>query len=528
MLVIRKDTKVNIESLGDAETIEIDTLRKWIKDFSIVRRIRYYDGCQVWVYDIDNFTRPFAVTFIARIITKGNCVVRDDKNNLISIDSRYLFKQLILTAFDILMLPFELFFSLRALKSIKNYPDQRKLIDKNRNVVLYLKTDLVFGPQTGGSVTHTAGVVNGLAKEGFKVDFVSFSKNPLIDNPGCQKIICMGKKYLNKPEVRGLYSNRLLLSIEKDYQYREVRFIYQRYSMYNYTGLVLSKRLGLPLVLEFNGSEIWISKNWGNGKVGYEFLAKEIEVCNLRYADLVVVVSDAQAASLIECGVAPEKILVNPNGVDSEIFHPNVSGESVRDDFELEGKVVIGFVGTFGIWHGVPVLVKAIEMLLNRRENLKSIVRVLMVGDGKVRNEVLEYVTSNELSEYFIFCGEVPQSSSHMYMAACDILVCCNIPNPDGTRFFGSPTKLFEYMSMGKAVVASDLEQVGEIVKSEKAGIVVEPGDSFLLSEAIETLIDDREKRAYYAMMGRKAIEEKYNWGNHVSKILRRLDDRCL
>jgi len=69
---------------------------------------------------------------------------------------------------------------------------------------------------------------------------------------------------------------------------------------------------------------------------------------------------------------------------------------------------------------------------------------------------VVEALERHGTSDLTVLTGLVPQVEGRCYIAACDILASPHIPNPDGTPFFGSPTKLFEYMAMGKAIVASD------------------------------------------------------------------------
>jgi glycosyltransferase involved in cell wall biosynthesis len=98
---------------------------------------------------------------------------------------------------------------------------------------------------------------------------------------------------------------------------RRVSLVYQRYSLNNYVGLRLARQLGVPLVVEYNGSEIWMSRHWGH-PLKYEQLSSKIEMLNVNGADLVVVVSRAMRDELVGRQVASDRILINPNGVDPD------------------------------------------------------------------------------------------------------------------------------------------------------------------------------------------------------------------
>ena len=76
-------------------------------------------------------------------------------------------------------------------------------------------------------------------------------------------------------------------------------------------------------------------------------------------------------------------------------------------------------------------------------------------------------------------------------LACSDVCVSPHVPNPDGTPFFGSPTKLFEYMGLGKAIVASDLDQIGEVIEHERSGLLCPPGDVDAAAAAIRRLLAD-------------------------------------
>ena len=124
-----------------------------------------------------------------------------------------------------------------------------------------------------------------------------------------------------------------------------------------------------------------------------------------------------------------------------------------------------------------------------------------------------------------ILTGLVPQDQGPMHLAACDILVCPNLPNPDGTPFFGSPTKLFEYMAMGKAIVASDLDQIGDILEHKRTALMVKPGDVKSLVFALRELTDDEQQRKRLGQAARREVVAKYTWREHTRKIIEKLKE---
>jgi len=293
----------------------------------------------------------------------------------------------------------------------------------------------------------------------------------------------------------------------------------------SYAGLRLAHRLGVPFVLEYNGSEIWIARHWGR-PLRYESVAALIELMNVNAADLVVVVSRAMRDELLNRGVAPDGILVNPNGVDSDRYCPAIDGGAVAARYSLTGKTVIGFIATFQPWHGAEVLAEACVRLLLKRSACRYSVRVLMIGTGPRLPAVKEMVARAGLDDYVKFTGLVPQEDGPRYLAACDILASPHVSNPDGSPFFGSPTKLFEYMAMGKAIVASRLEQISEVLRHGETAWLVPPGDADALGDALARLVGDSPLRRRLGEAARRDVVAHYTWRAHVDRSLEALESR--
>jgi glycosyltransferase involved in cell wall biosynthesis len=389
--------------------------------------------------------------------------------------------------------------------------------------VAYLRTDLWFGTKAGGSVGHIAGVVNGFTGTGAEVFIISTDSLELIDSKKTPLYIVKPEARFNLfAEVPELYHNEALFKKARSIFKQEwPDLIYQRYSLNNFTGVALAREFKLPFVLEYNGSEVWVARNWGR-RLRFEKLANRIEMLNFQAADLVTVVSKPMRDELVNRGIPPDKIIVNPNGVDPQRYSSDIDGSSVRQQYKLDGKVVVGFIGTFGNWHGAEVLAKAAVMLI-KELGAPPNTHFLFIGDGVRLLKTRQIIWEGHIEDRVTFTGLVPQHLGPEYLAACDILVAPHVPNPDGSPFFGSPTKLFEYMAMGKGIVASNLDQIGEVLEHGRIAWLVEPGNAASLANGILTLVKDEDLRTTLGTNARKEVMAKYTWTQHVSRTVARL-----
>jgi glycosyltransferase involved in cell wall biosynthesis len=180
--------------------------------------------------------------------------------------------------------------------------------------------------------------------------------------------------------------------------------------------------------------------------------------------------------------------------------------------------VLIGFAGSFSLWHGIGILQEAIVSLLSSPPQCR--LRFVLMGDGLLHGEMRTALATYEATGEVIFTGPLTRDKVAEYLDASDILVSPHIPMPDGSRFFGSPTKLFEYMAMGKGIVASRLEQLAEVLEHDRTAWLITPGDVDELAEAILLLALDPAKREALGAAARCAAVERHSWARNVSWAL--------
>jgi glycosyltransferase involved in cell wall biosynthesis len=271
------------------------------------------------------------------------------------------------------------------------------------------------------------------------------------------------------------------------------------------------------LILEYNGSEEWMAHHWDpNPLHDWIRLCEEV---TLRSAARIVVVSSVLRDDLINRGIQPDRIRVNPNAVDADYFYPGRGCEAARRELGIRpDEVLVGFVGSFSLWHGIEVLQRAIARLLSSSQPCRF--RFLLMGDGLLQAEMRSALAAYENTGEVIFTGSIPREKVADYLDASDILVSPHIPMPDGSKFFGSPTKLFEYMAMGKGIVASRLDQLAEVLDHNQTALLVTPGDAGELADAIQQLALNPEKRAALGAAARRAAVERHGWTTNVANAL--------
>ncbi len=507
----------------DKKDWEIFDLKQFIKKLKNLKK-KNFQQIAVGYQDLREGSFKYPIEFIFLFFKSPKKYFIDNQGNIekfslgrfIFIDTPLFFIELI---FDLLLvivswviLPFFYFLP-------KKQPQKRP----DSKIIFYLRTDNFRGQQQGGSFTHFRGVVKAFSELGYTIHYIGSGK---IQVPGLnfpQNIVPYPLKF-NLPEIPEIYYNwRFIPRASKIIKRENPLFIYQRHSIFNVCGAVLSQLTGIPLILEYNGSEPWIRQKWG-GLLIFKRLCHFMENISLKKADIISVVSEAMRDELLKRGIAEKKILVNYNGVDIEKFSPQIDGSKIRKKYKLKDDIVIGAVSTFGAWHGMPVLAKAVKIVIEafKVKKPKSKIRFLFIGDGVERPQCERIIQESGIEEYVIFTGIVPFKEVPLYLAACDILVSPHIPNPDGTPFFGSPTKLFEYMAMGKGIVASDLSQIGKVLCHKKTAWLVRPGDVNDLADGIMKLIENKKLREELGQNARNEVIKSYTWRKNVKRIIGR------
>lgn len=510
---------------GAGETIVTsDALKAQPRAAMLARLFQYRNG-RLFTHRLRTLGRPLGLAVFVRASARGRCWIDDEMGGRRDLTFVQLGRWTLALLADATRKRAFVRSIDKAVDAIERqiaHPSERPTLHPAGRPV-YLRAEISFGLEAGGSVGHTAGVLNHLAEFAGPPLFITTDDLPTISPSVETHCVSPGEAFWNFKDLPALALNApFLAEAHRAIDARDVSFVYQRYSVNAFAGIQLARALHVPFVLEYNGSEVWMSRHWGS-PLAYEALTERIERTNLSAADLIVVVSRHMEDELVARGVDRARILANPNAVDPDRYSPGVDGSAVREQFGFERKIVLGFIGTFGPWHGAEVLADAFARLIAARPEWRQIVRLLLIGDGVKLPIVKAAIAAAGLADICVFTGLVPQAEGPRYMAACDVLVSPHVPNPDGTPFFGSPTKLFEYMAMAKGIVASDLDQIGEVLEHGRTAWLVRPGDAAALAAGLERLIEDAPLREALGAAARRAVIAAHTWRHHTRRTLDRL-----
>jgi glycosyltransferase involved in cell wall biosynthesis len=274
-------------------------------------------------------------------------------------------------------------------------------------------------------------------------------------------------------------------------------------------------RLGKPYVLT-QSADIFLERDQiGNPIRGIQRIIAVLEArFNYRIAKRIICVSESSKRHLIRFWhVDPEKIVVLPNGVDTNLFRPIDASREIRSKLELGDGPIIGFVGNFHPWHGLDLLVDSFIRIVSEFPTAK----LLLIGDGRSRHIVDQKIEYYGVDSSVIVTGFISQKSVPEFLSVVDIAV---LPYPKFSKeLWFSPLKLYEYMATGKAIVASNDGQISQVISDGHNGLLVEPGSMNDLTHKLLYLIKHPEERLRFGKNARKQAIKQHSWSKYIQNL---------
>ncbi len=311
---------------------------------------------------------------------------------------------------------------------------------------------------------------------------------------------------------RLLYNIDLETQLSRQFQENPPDVIYERASLYSSGGVSLAQKLNVPIILELNSPLALEQSTYRSNSLGS--LGRDIELWTLCQADAVVTVSSLLRDHITSLGVCEQNVSVLPNGVNPQLFSPRPANPDLRSRWNLGDGPILGFVGGLRPWHGLDVLPSLLERLVPEFPKL----RVMIIGDGPLRNSLEPDLEKRSLKEHVIFTGWVPHQEVPDLIRLFDLALAPY--QPLDHSFYFSPLKLFECMGCGIPVVAPRLGQIAEVVEHERTGLLFNSGDLDGLAESCMRLLTHDAFRQDLGRAAAEHIHQFYTWDHNAIRVV--------
>ena len=281
--------------------------------------------------------------------------------------------------------------------------------------------------------------------------------------------------------------------------------------------LQVAKKRGLPLLYEIRA--FWEDAAVGNG-TGSEGsaryrLTRMLETYAARKADAVAVICEGLRKDLIERGIAEDKIIVSPNGVDMVLFgKPPAADVELARNLGLEGADVVGFIGSFYDYEGIDDLIAAMPLLVAKR----PLAQLLLVGGGPMEEKLKAQALASPAADRIHFIGRVPHEEVERYYSLIDVLAYPR--KAMRLTELVTPLKPLEAMAQRKLVAASDVGGHRELIEDGVTGTLFRPDDPSALAEALERLFANRSQWEQRRETARRFVETDRNWSSNISRYI--------
>lgn len=284
--------------------------------------------------------------------------------------------------------------------------------------------------------------------------------------------------------------------------------IYERENIFMLSGVWAARLFSLPLLLEVNAP---LAEERGKfDGLAMPGFARWTEEVLWRSATYVLPVTAVLGGYVQKAGVPASRIVVTSNGVDTDAFR--LVEESARPPLPdaFRRGPVLGFVGYVRAWHGLPQVVELLGA-----DPVLAQASLLVVGDGPARGDLEDQARRLGVEDRVQVCGVIGRDRLAGYISTFDIAL-----QPEVTAY-ASPLKLFEYMALGRAIIAPDAPNIREILTHEVDALLFEPNNPQSLAAAIRRLVGDGGLRARLGAAAADKIQrEDITWARNARRAI--------
>lgn len=283
--------------------------------------------------------------------------------------------------------------------------------------------------------------------------------------------------------------------------------IYERYSLYLFSTLLLARLYSIPIVYEINDS----AQLERLRPLFFQKISSQIERIIFRYANGLVFVSKRLQSIITSAYPSMTTLsIVSHNASNKSIFSSDhrLKMEN-KNRLKLGSKIVCGFIGCFAPWHGIDTFMSVIAPQLKHYPDLT----LLLVGDGKTLKSIRQIQDNYQLGNQVIITGNIPHEEIINYIHAMDFSV---LPS---SNEYGSPMKIFELMGAGIPLLAANYPPIAEIIEDNKDGWLFPINDIDTCIEKLFSLYQQPEQVNSAALLAEKKIHNHYQWANNAEDL---------
>jgi PEP-CTERM/exosortase A-associated glycosyltransferase len=279
--------------------------------------------------------------------------------------------------------------------------------------------------------------------------------------------------------------------------------------------LRVGRRLGIPVLYEVRAFWEDAAVDHGRTREGalrYR-LTRALETYALKRADAVTTICEGLRSDIVARGIDPRKVTVVPNAVDVERFmlgrEPDVA---LRRRLDLDGAIVLGFIGSFYAYEGLALLLEALPKIIA----VDPRVRMLFVGGGPQEANLKQIATRLSLEDKVRFAGRVPHDEVNRYYELIDVLVYPRLSMR--LTELVTPLKPLEAMAQGRLLAASDVGGHRELIRDQETGVLFRAGDVDALAAKVLELLGDKRRWGELRAGARRFVENERNWTSSVGR----------